>query len=361
MKNKIAVEERLRKFREQLSQKGLDGALVIKRENYIYLSGFTGTSAYLIITQEHAVLLTDFRYVEQAAAQAPLYEVVQYQGTLISAMNEVLTTRRVERLGFEEASITFEKYNEYVSNLSIKEFLPLEGMIEKLRMFKDQFELEILKKAVQIADDAFTHILPYIKPGVAEIEIAAEMEFFMKKAGATGASFETIVASGNRSSMPHGVASEKKLEIGDSITIDFGAYYQHYCSDMTRTVFLGQPKNNLIKIYQIVLEAQKKSSEGAAAGLLGKEIDFIARDIISKNGFERNFGHGLGHSVGLEIHENPRFSPSGNMKIENGMVITVEPGIYVNGLGGVRIEDIILINDDKPITLTQSTKEMIIL
>jgi Xaa-Pro aminopeptidase len=228
-------------------------------------------------------------------------------------------------------------------------------------MFKDDYELDIIKKAVKIADDAFTHILPYIKPGIAEIEIAAEMEYYMKKAGAIGASFETIVASGQRSSMPHGVASDKKLELGDPITLDYGAYYEHYCSDMTRTVFLGQPKDEMKKIYNIVLEAQLKSSEGAAAGLLGKDIDLIARDIIYKNGYENNFGHGLGHSVGLEIHEDPRFSPSGNIKIENDMVITVEPGIYVSGLGGVRIEDIILINDDKPINLTKSSKEMIIL
>lgn len=361
MELKTALEERLKKFREVLTKKGLDGALVTKRENYMYLSGFTGTSAFLIITQEHAVLLTDFRYVEQAAAQAPLFKIEKYQGNIISALNEVIKSQGIEKLGFEEGNVTFEKYNEFVTKLGIRKFIPLESAIEKLRAFKDQFELEVIKKAVKIADDAFTHILPYIKPGVTEIEIAAEMEYYMKKAGAISASFETIIASGLRSSMPHGVASDKKIEQGDSITLDFGAYYQHYCSDITRTVFLGQPKEEMKKIYNIVLEAQLKASEGAAAGLFGKDIDLIARDIIYKNGFEKNFGHGLGHSVGLEIHESPRFSPSEDAKIENGMVITVEPGIYVSGLGGVRIEDCILINDDKPVTLTQSTKEMIIL
>ncbi|MDF2524763.1 MAG: peptidase, partial [Clostridiales bacterium] len=285
MEKKIALEERLKKFREQLNQKGLDGALVTKRENYIYLSGFTGTSANLVITQEHAILLTDFRYVEQAEVQAPLFKIEKYQGNIVTALNEVLNSSGINSLGFEESYITYEKYNEFKEKLGVKEFVPLQGIIEKLRMFKDDYELDIIKKAVKIADDAFTHILPYIKPGVTEIEIAAEMEYYMKKAGAIGASFETIVASGQRSSMPHGVASDKKLELGDPITLDYGAYYEHYCSDMTRTVFLGQPKDEMKKIYNIVLEAQLKSSEGAAAGLLGKDIDLIARDIIYKNGY----------------------------------------------------------------------------
>ena len=358
---KTAIEKRLKRFREKLKEKDIDGALVTKRENYIYLSGFTGTSAFLVITQEHALLLTDFRYVEQASTQASLFEVIQYQGNLFSALNDVIKSKELNRLGFEDASVTYEKYNEYVSKLEIKEFAPLGNAIESLRLSKDEIELDVIRKAVQIADDAFKHILGYLKPGVTETEIAAELEYHMKKLGAVKASFETIVASGKRSSMPHGVASEKKLEMGDTITLDYGAYYNNYCSDMTRTVFLGQPDEEMKKIYNIVLDAQLKASEGAVTGLLGKEIDNIARSIISDNGFEKNFGHGLGHGLGLEIHEDPRLSPTGNITMENGMVVTVEPGIYVAGLGGVRIEDIVVINDNKPIILTQSTKEMIII
>lgn len=359
--NMTSIDKRLKAFREQLKSKDIDAALIMKRENYIYLSGFTGSSAFLVITQDDAVLVTDFRYVEQAGAQAPLYEVIQYQGSLIIALNEIYKAKGIKRLGFEDGYITFDKFEEFKTKFDIGEFVALGGIVENLRYIKDESEISVIRQAVKIADDAFTHILGYIKPGVAEIEIAAELEYFMKKNGAKGASFETIVASGERASMPHGTASEKRIQQGDVITLDYGALYNDYCSDMTRTVFLGEPDKQLKKIYEIVLNAQLKSLEGSKKGLLGKEIDFIARDIISKAGFEKNFGHGLGHGVGLEIHEEPRLSPAGAIKMENGMVATVEPGIYVSGLGGVRIEDIIVINEDKPLILTQSTKEMIII
>lgn len=355
------IENRLKKLREKLKEKELDAALVTKRENYMYLSGFTGTSAYLIITQDDAVLLTDFRYTEQAFRQAPLYEVVQYQGSIAAALDEQLKSKNVTKLGFEDSALTYDRYSEFKEKLCTKEFLPLKGIIENLRMVKDEQEINIIRKAVKIADNAFTHILGCMKPGIMEAEIAAEIEYYMKKQGASGASFEIIVASGKRSSMPHGVASEKRLEMGDAITLDYGALYNGYCSDITRTVFLGQPDQEIKKIYNIVFEAQMKSLESACKGLTGRQIDSIARDIIAKAGYGDNFGHGLGHGVGLEIHEEPRFSPSGNIVMENGMVVTVEPGIYVSGLGGVRIEDIIVINDDNPIILTESTKDMIVL
>jgi len=359
--NEKAIENRLKRLRQKLGERAIDAVLVAKRENYMYLSGFTGTSAYLIITQEDAVLVTDFRYMEQATEQAPLYEVVQYQGSVVAALEEQLKRRKVNFLGFEDSELTYDKYRLFKEKLGAKDLVPLKGMIESMRMVKDEGETDMIKRAVKIADDAFVHILGYIKPGVAEIELAAEIEYFMKKQGASGASFETIVASGRRSSMPHGVASEKKLEAGDAVTLDYGAIYNGYCSDITRTVFLGDPGDELKKIYRIVLEAQMRSIEGAHKGLTGREIDFIGRDIITKAGYGDNFGHGLGHGVGLEIHEEPRFSPSGNTIMENSMVITVEPGIYVSGLGGVRIEDIIVINDDKPINLTGAVKDMIII
>ncbi|HEX9060036.1 MAG TPA: M24 family metallopeptidase, partial [Clostridia bacterium] len=249
----------------------------------------------------------------------------------------------------------------YKNNLKIQGFVPLEGLIEKLRIKKDDSEIKKIKDAVKVADDTFSHVLKLIKPGVAEIEIAAEIEYYMKKNGAKGPSFETIVASGKRAALPHGVASEKKLEIGDAVTMDYGAIYGEYCSDMTRTVFLGKPADELLKIYRIVLDAQLKAIEGAIAGVSGKDIDAIARGHIETNGYGNCFGHGLGHGVGLEIHEEPRLSPMGNLIMKDGMVVTVEPGIYVTGLGGVRIEDMIVINGEKPEILTSSTKELIIL
>jgi len=354
-------EKRLNGLRGKLREINADAALITKRENYMYLSGFTGTFANLIITQDSAFLITDFRYVEQAAQQAGLFEIVRYDGKLEDTLNELLSDRNVNVLGFEESYLSFAEYNKYKGKFNVKEFVPLDGAVEDLRMVKDETEIDIIRKAVQIADNAFTHILGYIKPGMTEVEIAAELEYFMKKQGAEGASFETIVASGLRSSMPHGVASEKKVEPGDVITMDYGAIYKGYCSDMTRTVFIGKPKKELEHIYNIVLEAQLKSLEGAHKGLKGKEIDHIARKIITDAGFGENFGHSLGHGVGLEIHEEPRFSPSSNQVMENGMAVTVEPGIYVTGVGGVRIEDIIIINDQNPVVLTKSPKELIVL
>jgi len=356
------IAKRLIKFRERLMKRNLDAALITKRENYFYMSGFSGTSAHLLITQDDAYLITDFRYTEQAEKEAPLYKIVQHQqGSLVTTIFDIIKKTGINSLGFEESNLTYEKYSEYKERLDVVDFVPLRGLVEELRIIKDQEELDMLKKSVEIADNAFKHILSYIKPGIREIEIAAEIEYFMKKNGATGASFDTIVASGIRSSMPHGVASEKKLQLGEPVTMDYGALYGGYCSDITRTVFLGKPSPELIKIYNVVLKAQLESLEQAHKGRLGKDVDLVAREIILKTGYGDYFGHGLGHGVGLEIHEEPRFSPSGNRIMENGMVVTVEPGIYISGIGGVRIEDMIVINDNSPIILTGAKKDMIIL
>lgn len=358
---KETLTVRLKNLRAKMEEKGLESVLITKRESYIYLSGFTGTAAFLVVTAKKAVLITDFRYVEQASQQAPLFEIVQYSGDVANAINDVITAEGISRLGFEEGYVTYEKYNEYKEKLKAGELVPLGGMIESLRIRKDAYELDIIRKAVEIADQAFSQILGFLRPGITESEVAAELEYQMKKKGARGASFDTIVASGERAALPHGVASNRVLQSGDVITMDFGAIFEDYCSDMTRTVFLGQPDGQLKKIYEIVLEAQLQSSQAAKAGLTGKEIDAVARNIISGYGFEKNFGHGLGHGVGLEIHEDPRVSTGGQTVMENGMIITIEPGIYVPGLGGVRIEDMLVIHDDTPIVLTTSTKELLVL
>ena len=361
MVSKKQIERRIRELRSILSQKGMDAALITKRENYIYMSNFTGTFANLLITHDKAILVTDFRYTEQAKEQAQLYDVVQYQGNLNVTLNDLLTSNNVKVLGFEDDYLTFKAYDDLSKKLNVDKLVPLEGAIELLRLIKDSAEIELIKEAVRVADEAFSHVLKFIKPGVTESEIAAEIEYYLKKNGARGPSFDTIVASGWRASLPHGVASDKVVELGDAVTMDFGAIYNEYCSDMTRTVFVGQPKEELKKIYNIVLEAQKAGISGAVSGLTGREIDKIARDIISDAGYGENFGHSLGHGVGIEIHEDPRLSQQGTVKMRNGMVVTIEPGIYVSGLGGVRIEDMIVINDGKPMVLTSSKKDMIIL
>lgn len=357
----VFIQNRLTKFRQKLAEQGIDAAFVTKRKNYIYLSGFTGTSAFLLITQNNAILFTDSRYKEQAELQATVFEVVMYTSSIIDAVNEKLKELGIEKLGFEDANLNYASYQNYSSKFVCKEFVPLGLIIEKLRAIKDHSEIEIIKKAVEIADNAFTHILPFIRPGISEMDLVAELEHEMKRLGAKGPSFDTIAASGLRSSMPHGVASDKKLEMGDTLTLDFGALYKEYCSDMTRTVFIGEPSADLKKIYNTVLSAQLKAIEGAYSGLAGKEIDKLARDYIKDAGYGEYFGHGLGHGVGLEIHENPRFSVAEDATIEDNMVITVEPGIYIPGLGGVRIEDIIVINGKDPVILTSSSKDIIVL
>jgi Xaa-Pro aminopeptidase len=355
------IETRLKRLREKLKLKDVEAVLINKRENYFYLSGFTGTSAYLLVSMEDAYLVTDFRYAQQAHIQAPEYKIIEYKGNIIEALNEIIKKLSIKRLGFEENYLTYQIFNEYKDSLLVSDFLPFGKIMDELRFVKDESELKIIKKAVKIADEAFSHVTKLIKPGIREIEVAAEIEYHMKKLGASGPSFDTIVASGKRSALPHGVATEKVIEMGDIITLDYGCIYKNYCSDMTRTVFLGEPNKDLIKIYEIVLKAQLEASSSAFRGMKGKDIDKIARSIISENGYGPNFGHSLGHGVGIEIHEEPRLSVKGEVVMENRMVVTVEPGIYVEGLGGVRIEDIIVINDQKPEVLTSSLKEIIIL
>jgi len=356
-----AIKIRLEKLRQCMKKDSIEAVLVSKRENYIYLSGFTGTSASLIITQERAVLLTDFRYIEQAGNQAGLFEITEYKGETAPAIGKSLKELGIRQVAYEHDFISCHEYEELLKNAEGIEFIPLKDLISKLRMIKDEYEIQQIIKAVEIADNAYTHILGYIKPGVAEIELAAELEYFMKKNGATGPSFETIVASGVRASMPHGVASEKKIEAGEVITLDFGALYNCYCSDITRTVFLGNPSPELKNIYKIVLEAQLAALESAVTGITGKELDGVARKIISLNSYGESFGHSLGHGVGLEIHEKPRVSPHSDIVMEENMVATIEPGIYVSGLGGVRIEDMVVFKGNKPMILTKSPKEPIII
>ena len=352
--------KRLGGLRKKMKLKNIDAALITKRENYLYMSGFTGTSAILFITESRALLLTDFRYVEQASMQAPAFEVIQYIGSYINELNYLIEKEKIEKLSFEDGNLTFAAHSDYSEKLKVNEFVPMGNVIEELRRVKDETEILRIKKAVDIADDVFTHILDYIKPGVAEVEIAAEMEHFMKRQGALGPSFETIVASGRRASMPHGVASEKKIEAGDVITMDYGALYNGYCSDITRTVFLGKPDNELVRIYNIVLDSQLKGLEAVKQGLTGNEVDSVVRSIIADAGFGENFGHGLGHGVGVEIHEEPTLSMRGLTELKNGMVVTVEPGIYVTGLGGVRIEDMVDGNGDATEIIKAIKREMIV-
>lgn len=350
---------RLAKIRQKLMEQELDALIIQSLPNIYYLSGFTSVDATLLITLENSYLLTDFRYLEQAAKEANDYEIIRVDHDPWEALEKLSADLR--SIGIEEDIISWSDYRKMQEAFSGRTLLDASALLGEMRQVKDEAEIGIIRQAVKIADQAFAQVLEKIQPGAIEEDIALELELSLRRSGASGKSFDFIVASGKRSSLPHGIASGKKINLGELITIDFGAKYKWYCSDLTRTVFLGKPEAKHREIYQIVLEAQQAALEIIKPGMSGKEIDAVARGIIHKHGYGDYFGHGLGHAVGLEIHESPRFNTKENKIIEPGMVITVEPGIYIPDWGGVRIEDMILVTKNGVEVLTQAPKQFIII
>lgn len=352
--------KRIEKVREYLAKEQLDGIWVSNSKNLRYLANFTGSAGEIIITADKAYFITDFRYTEQAGQQAKGFEIVIHKGDLYQSLADIMTKDGIKKLAIEADELSLSLYRK-VADIFPAELIETQNVIENIRLIKDEAELEILKEACKITDEAFDHILTFIKPGVSEIVVANELEHFLKGKGAEGMSFDTIVASGVRSAMPHGVASEKLIEQGDMVTLDFGCYYKGYSSDITRTIAVGEVDPKLKEIYQIVLDAHLKVIAEAKAGMTGKEIDAIARDYITEKGYGEYFGHSTGHGLGLDVHEQPAVSVRGENVILENMVITDEPGIYIAGLGGVRIEDDLIIHKDGVESINRSAKELIIL
>jgi len=351
---------RIEKVQNKLNDYSIDALMVTSSFNLRYVSNFTGTTGLSVITKNKAYFVTDFRYTEQAEEQAEGFEIIQNKGPIYDEVQKIIEQDNIERLGFEKNHVTFGTYQQ-INELFTSAIIPIAGLVEGLREIKEDKEVQMIRKAIEITEKAYEHILSYIKPGMTEIQIANELDFYMRKQGAQGVSFDTIVASGVRSAMPHGVASDKEVERGDMITIDFGCYYEGYVSDMTRTFALGDPGEKLKEVYQIVLDAQLKVLNAAKAGMTGKELDQIARDYITEKGYGEQFGHSTGHGIGLEIHEGPSVSYKNNDPLVEGNVITDEPGIYLPGIGGVRIEDDMILTADGNINLMTSSKELIIL
>ena len=348
--------KRIEALRNLMQEKNLAGVLIQKPVNRYYLTGFTGSTGTALITRDKLYFLTDFRYTSQAAEQCAGFEIVQISQA--EPIYQAINQRIDSRLGFEDDFFTVENYGLYSSKLEA-ELVPLKRLIEDLRVIKDPAEIELMKQAQRIADQAFEHILGFIRPGISEIAVADELVRVMKSLGASGESFSIIVASGLRGAMPHGVASEKLIQAGELVTLDFGCVYRGYASDMTRTVAVGEVSQQLDEIYHTVLKAQQAALEAIKPGMTGKQLDTIARDIITEAGYGDHFGHGLGHGVGLEVHERPGVNQMGTEEFKPGMIITDEPGIYIDGVGGVRIEDIILITPDGYEVLSTSPKHLI--
>ncbi|WP_440895830.1 M24 family metallopeptidase [Amphibacillus sp. Q70] len=351
---------KLEKLRETLSGQELDGLIITNPYNRRYISGFTGTAGMALLTRDDQVFITDFRYTEQATEQAVGFEIIQHKQSIIKELAEQIKKRGLKRVGFEQDNLTYSAYQQYTEIIPAT-LVPTSGIVEEIRMIKTDEELAIMYKAAEISDLAYDHILKTVEPGMTEIEISNKLEFEMRKHGATSSSFDTIVASGYRSALPHGVASDKKIQSGELVTLDFGAIYQGYCSDMTRTFAVGEISEQLHDIYHTVLEAHLKGLDGIKAGMTGKEADALSRDYIKEKGYGEYFGHGTGHSLGLEVHEEPRLSPAGNTVLTENMVVTVEPGIYIPNVGGCRIEDDIVITSDGNKSLNKAPKELIIL
>ncbi|MFJ7662730.1 M24 family metallopeptidase [Lysinibacillus sp. NPDC097162] len=351
---------KLQKLRKTLQEQNIDGILITNGYNRRYMTGFTGTAGVAIVSQNDAVFITDFRYTEQAAAQIKDFRIVQHEVTLLEEIATQVKVMGIKSLGFEKDTVSFGTYELYKSVIQA-DLVPVSGLIEKIRLIKTEQEINIIKVACEIADHAFTHILDFIKPGKTELEVSNELEFFMRQQGATQSSFDTIVASGLRSALPHGVATNKVIEKGDFVTLDFGALYNGYISDITRTVAVGEPSEKLVEMYNTVLASQLLSLEKVGPGLTGIQADAIARDYLTEKGYGEAFGHSLGHGIGLEVHEGPGLSKRSETVLEPGMAVTIEPGVYVPGVGGVRIEDDILITESGNELLTHSTKELIIL
>ncbi len=336
----------------------LDGILFSSLENIRYLCGFTGSDGVFLLTRKEGYFLTDSRYWTQAEEEVKGSRIVHYRKKTEGIVT-LFSDLGLGRIGFESSSLTFSLYRALAKDLvNGKELVPLEEELKNLRAIKDPGELILTKNAIDLASKAFEHAWGKMKEGVVEREIALEMEFFMKNSGAQDLGFDIIIASGKRSALPHGKASLKRIERGDFILIDFGSMFQGYHSDQTRTVICGSPSPEQQKIYRIVKEAQERAIEAVRPGIPFEEVDAAARDHIRGNGYDEYFGHGLGHGIGLAVHEDPVVNRDNKNPLQEGMVFTIEPGIYLPGWGGVRIEDMVRVGPQGAELLSYLPREL---
>ncbi|HET9002274.1 MAG TPA: aminopeptidase P family protein [bacterium] len=346
--------------RELLASSDVGALLILKNENRRYVTGFTGSAGLALITPDEIFLGVDFRYEEQAADEAPECTVVRGGRDPLGALAAAVRGRTSRSIGFESEFVPYAQVERLREKFAPAELVPL-GTVDRMRWVKDAAEVAAIARAVDIADAAYVHMLDVLRPGLSEGNAALELEIFMRRAGADRLAFETVLASGPRSALPHGRASERIMGAGELVTLDFGAISQGYCSDITRTVALGTADPRQRHIYDVVLDAQLQALAMMRAGVLCRDVDARARAVIAAAGFGEAFGHSLGHGVGLEVHEGPRLSPTEDAALEPGMILTVEPGIYLPGWGGVRIEDLVVVTQDGCRILTHAPKDFRVL
>ncbi len=352
---------RMARLRARLEEGRLEALLVTSLPNVHYLTGFSGSAGVVLATMQGSTLFTDPRYDLQAHDQVRDCRVVIVSGDALKAAAQRAKRGRFARLGFEAGAVTFQTHQRLKELLPQKRLVPTDGWIETLRIEKDEGEIEQIRQAVALASRAFSETLPLLRPGIREMEVAAEIEYRMRRYGAEQPSFETIVAFGPRTALPHARATARALQPGECILMDLGAILNGYVSDMTRTVFLGQPSRKVSRIYRAVLEAQKEAEETVRAGVKCAAVDRVARQVLEGYGYEEYFTHSTGHGVGREIHELPRIGKKQRTVLPERAVITVEPGVYLPGFGGVRIEDVVVVRKDGPEILTQTPKELTVL
>lgn len=363
----IPFERRFLNLDEKLREKKVEGIVILNEgksnaANFTYLTGIINpeTEAF-IYTKERQILVTHClydRFEDSSWQRGTSLEVLRYsRGSLIEELRQVLASLQIKRVGIDAKTTSINTLNELKKTPGSIDILPLIDVVESLRVYKDSYEVEMLTKAATLTHEAFDKVVNELKPGMTEIEVEAEIQYYIRKSGSDGlANVPMIVASGVRSAIPHGRTSDKKIEKGELVLLDFGARFQGYCADMTRVVTIGDPSNRQLRLYDIVLEAQEKALENLVPGIKARTIDDIARNAIVERGFGKRFNHGLGHGVGIEMHEKPHISPTSEWTLEEGMVVTIEPGIYIPNWGGIRIEDTVLIEKKGCKVLTKTKK-----
>ncbi len=356
------MQTRIERLRHALAKHELDAAFISNTQNRRYLSAFTGSAGYLLITTDDAVIATDFRYYEQSAQQAPAFRLHKTVGGFDSWAPPLFEGLGAKKVAFEAADMSVATHSSLKKALATlpegeqPQLVPTPNLVEALRIYKEPEEVAALQKAVDLGDAAFSAVAERIEPGWTERQVAWEIEKYIREHGGDGLSFDTIIACGPWGAMPHAYPRDRKLEAGEGVVIDMGCDVGGYMSDLTRTIFLGKPDDEFRKIYDIVLTAQLTAEEMVTAGMTGEACHMIAHNVIEAAGYGDAFGHGLGHGIGLEVHEAPRVARTSTDELKDNMVFTIEPVIYVTGWGGVRIEDMVVLEGGRARVMSRAPK-----